>query len=133
MPNYLLYADHNEISQKEIVAAIQKYYPEFSKIQMSMACYPERYAIQLLPAAEDILVDNFGGGPGLSISPKLEGKKLRRHDNKNKPNRMCVRLDDSLRSRVEAVYQSMCFVSYQDLLEAAIAEFVQKYERRPAA
>lgn len=128
MANYLLYADHNEITQKDMVQAIQQYYPDFSKVQMSLACYPERNALQLIPAAEDILVANFGGGPGLSISPKIEGRKLRRHDNKNKPNRMCVRLDDSLRSRVEAIYKSMCFVSYQDFLEAAIAEFVQKHE-----
>lgn len=130
MPNYLLYAEHNGITQREMVDAIQPYYPEFTKIQMSIACYPERYALQMIPAAEDILVANFGAGPGLSISPKLEGRKLRRHDNKNKPNRMCVRLDDSLRSRVEAIFKSMCFVSYQDMLEAAIAEFVQKHEVR---
>ena len=130
MPNYLLYAQHNDLTRKDMIDAIQKFYPQFSKVQMSFACYPERNALQLIPAAEDILVEKFGPGPGLGISPKLEGKKRKRHDNKNKPNRMCVRLDDALRSRVEAVYQRMCFVSYQDLIEAAIAEFVQKYEAR---
>lgn len=128
MANYLLYAENHEITQREMVDAIQAYYPDFSKVQMSLACYPERNALQLIPAAEDILVANFGAGPGLSISPKLEGRKNRSHGNKNKPNRMCVRLDDALRSQVEALYKSMCFVSYQDLIEAALSEFVQKHE-----
>lgn len=130
MANYLLYADTHNITQREMVDAIQAYYPEFTKVQMSLACYPERNALQLIPAAEDILLGNFGPGPGLAISPKIEGRKNRSHGNKNKPNRMCVRLDDALRSKVEALYQSMCFASYQDLLEAAIAEFVQKHEVR---
>lgn len=130
MVDYVLYAVSCQIKQKDMVDAIREHYPTFGKIQMSLACNPERNALQLIPAAEDLLVEKYGPGPGLSISPKIEGRKLRRHDNKNKPNRMCVRLDDSLRSRVEAIYKSLCFVSYQDLLEAAIAEFVQKHEVR---
>lgn len=130
MADYVLYADSCQIKQKDMVDAIKERYPAFGKIQMSLACNPERNALQLIPAAEDLLVDKFGPGPGLSISPQIEGRRLRKHDNKNKPNRMCVRLDDNLRSRVEAVYKSMCFVSYQDMLEAAIAEFVEKHEVR---
>ena len=126
MANYLLYAEHNDISQKDMVQAIQTKYPFFSKVIMSIACNPERNAVQLIPAAEDILVDTFGGGPGLSISPKLT-RADRHHGNKNKPNRMCVRLDDGLRSRVQALYERMCFATYQDLLEAAIAEFVERH------
>lgn len=131
MPNYLLYAETKNILQKDMIEAIKPHYPSFDKPHMSLACHPDQYALQLIPAAEDILVEKFGAGPGLGISPKLEGRALRKHDNKNKPNRMCVRLDDALRSRVEALYASMCFATYQDLLEAAIAEFVQKHEVRP--
>lgn len=130
MADYVLYADSCNIFQKDMVHAIQAEYPYFGKEQMSLACNPQRNALQLIPAAEDILVKSFGPGPGLSISPKIEGRKNRSHGNKNKPNRMCVRLDDVLRSRVEAVYKSMCFVSYQDLIEAALSEFVQKHEVR---
>ena len=130
MADYVLYADSCKIYQKDMVHAIQTEYPYFGKEQMSLACNPQRNALQLIPAAEDILVRAFGPGPGLSISPQIEGRKRRSHGNKNKPNRMCLRLDNSLRSRLEAVYKQMCFVSYQDLLEAAVAEFIQNHEVR---
>lgn len=129
MADYLRYAETCNITQRDMVSAIKEAFPYFSKIGMSLACNPLRNALQLIPAAEDILVTKFGPGPGLSISSTLE-KKNRKHDNKNKPNRMCVRLDDALRSKVEEVYTKMCFVSYQDLIEAAIAEFVEKYNYR---
>jgi len=128
MADYVLYADSCSVKQVDMVNAIKAEYPYFGKEQMSLACNPQRNALQLIPAAEDILVRAFGAGPGLSISPKLEGRKNRTHGNKNKPNRMCLRLDNTLRSRLEAVFKQMCFVSYQDLLEAAVAEFVQKHE-----
>lgn len=129
MADYVLYANSCGIQQKDLVQAIQKHYEYFTKVQMSLACNPQRNALQLIPAAEDILVETFGAGPGLAISPQLEHKKYS-HGNKNKPNRLCLRLDDALRSRVQAIYEQMCFVSMQDLLEAAVAEFVQKHEVR---
>ena len=128
MANYPLYMDSCGIKQKDMVDAIKEQFPFFGKEQMSLACNPDRNALQLIPAAEDLAVQKFGPGPGLSISPQIEGRKRRSHGNKNKPNRMCLRLDDSLRSRLEAVFKQMCFVSYQDLLEAAVAEFVNKHE-----
>ena len=87
--------------------------------------FRSRNALQLIPAAEDLLVEAFGPGPGLSISPKLVSQ--RSHGNKNKPNRLYLRLDDALRSRVEAVFKAMCFTSMQDLLEAAVSEFVERH------
>ena len=125
MANYLLYAEQYGLTQKDMVEAIHAKYPGFSKIHMNLACHPETTALQLISAAEEILVDTFGAGTGLSISPRLSRDKT--HGNKNKPNRMCVRLDDTLRSRVQALYERMCFATYQDLLEAAIAEFVERH------
>ena len=130
MADYILYAESCGIQQKDMVRVIRKGYPYFSKAQMSLASNPDRNALQLIPAAEDILVAAFGKGPGLAISPKLSRSKS--HGNKGKPNRLYVRLDDSLRSRVQAVYEQMAFATMQDLLEAAIAQFVEKYERKSA-
>ena len=129
MANYTLYADACGIMQKDMVRVIKEKYPEFSKSQMSMASNPERNALQLIPAAEELLVGAFGRGPGLSISPALS-HPARNHGNKAKPCRLYVRIDNALRSRVQAVYEQMCFASMQDLLEAAISQFVEKYERR---
>lgn len=126
MADYTLYAESCNIKQKDMVEAIQKQYPHFGKVQMSMASNPWRNALQLIPAAEDILVDTFGLGPGLSISPHACNK--RNHENKNKPNKLCVRLSNDLRSKVQDVYDRMAFATMQDLLEAAVAQFVEKYE-----
>ena len=108
-----------------MVGVIQKDYPYFGKEQMSFACNPERNALQLIPAAEEMLVDAFGLGPGLSISPKVCNK--RSHGNKAKPNRLYVRVNDALRSQIQSIYERMCFASMQDLLEAALGDFVRKY------
>lgn len=126
MIDYLRYADVAGIQQKDMVRAIKAEFPDFDKPQMSFACNPAKYALCLIPEAEKILEKAFGRAPGLSISPRIGAKS---HGNKNKPNRLYVRLDDSLRSRVQSVYESMCFASMQDLLEAAISSFVEKYER----
>ena len=127
MIDYLRYADVAGIQQKDMVTAVQKEYPGFTKAQMSFACNPAQYALCLIPEAEKLLEKAFGKAPGLSISPRIGAKN---HGNKNKPNRLYVRLDDALRSRVQSVYESMCFASMQDLLEAAISSFVEKYERK---
>lgn len=126
MIDYLRYADVAGIQQKDMVEAVAKEYPGFTKVQMSFACNPAQYALCLIPEAEKLLEKAFGRAPGLSISPRISDKK---HANRSKPNRLYVRLDDSLRSRVQSVYESMCFASMQDLLEAAIADFVSRHER----
>lgn len=127
MADYILYAESCNIKQKDMVETIKKKWPFFSKEAMSLASNPERNALQLVPAAEELLVAEHGVGPGLSISPRVCNR--RNHENKNKPHRLCVRLNDSLRSRVQNVYERMAFTSMQDLLEAAITEFVGKYDR----
>lgn len=126
MVDYTLYANSCGIKQKDMVRVIHEDYPHFGAAQMSLACNPWRNAVQLIPEAEEMLVNEFGKGPGLSISPKIIGGK-RNHDNKNKPNRLAVRLDNALRSQVQEIYERMCFVTMQDLLEAAIAEFVRNH------
>ena len=127
MTDYLLYASSCGIKQRDMVEAIQKNgWPQFGKAQMSFAANPDRNALQLIPQAEEALVAEFGKGPGLSIS-----RRFRRgdHGNRKKPCRLCLRLDPALRSRVQKVYEQMAFATMQDLLEAAVAQFVDKYER----
>ena len=127
MADYNLYANLCKIRQVDMVRAIQNNgWPQFGKAQMCLAYNPSRNALQLTPEAEEVLVAEFGKGPGLSISPKLNKKS---HDNKKKPYRLCLRLDPALRSRVQKVYEQMAFATMQDFLEAAVAQFVDKYER----
>ena len=129
MADYSLYAESCSIKQADMVRVIKEHYPRFGRPQMSLASNPWRNALQLIPAAEELLVKEFGEGPGLSISPKVCNK--RSHDNKAKPNRLAVRINDSLREQVQEVYEAMAFATTQDLLEAAIAEFVAKHGRKP--
>lgn len=127
MIDYLRYADVTGIQQKDMVEAVASEFPGFTKAQMSFACNPAQYALCLIPEAEKILESAFGKAPGLSISPRIGAAK---HENKAKPNRLYVRIDDSLRSRLQSIYESMCFGTMQDMLEAAVSEFVSKYEGR---
>lgn len=126
MADYILYGDSCGIKQRDMVSVIKSHYPFFGKSQMSFACNPERNALQLIPAAEEMLVDKFGPGPGLSISPKLAHRRHTEH--RKKANKLYVRVDDHLRSQIQTIYERMCFASMQDLLEAALGDFVRKYE-----
>lgn len=126
MADYILYGDSCGIKQRDMVSVIKSRYPFFGKSQMSFACNPERNALQLIPAAEEMLVDKFGPGPGLSISPKLAHRRHTEH--RKKANKLYVRVDDHLRSQIQTIYERMCFASMQDLLEAALGDFVRKYE-----
>ena len=128
MTDYQLYARSCDIIQADMVKAIQKKYPQFSKRQMSLACNPTRNALQLIPAAEELLVEEFGVGPGLSISAKAE-KKASWHQVRNKPNQLCVRLNDELFSQMQELVNRMGFQSNQDFLEACVAEFIQRHRR----
>lgn len=124
MADYVTYANSYGIKQQDMVGVIRKEYPRFGKEQMSMACNPWRNALQLIPEAEELLVKAYGLGPGLSITPNI---KTKNHDNKNKPNRLAVRVDNALRSQMQELYEQMCFVTWQDFIEAALAEFVRKH------
>ena len=125
MADYVLYADSCGIIQRDMVGVIKKDYPHFNKSLMSFASNPTRNALQLIPAAEEMLIKEFGPGPGLSISPKLHRRSY--NENRKKKNRLYVRVDDTLRSQLQGVYEKMCFASMQDLLEAALGDFVRKY------
>ena len=126
MADYVTYATSCQIKQQDMVEVIKKEYPKFGKEQMSLACNPWRNALQLIPEAEELLVKEYGMGPGLSITPNIN---KRSHEPKNKPNKLCVRLDNNLRSQLQEVYEQMAFTSMQDLLTAAVNEFIQKYRR----
>ena len=128
MADYSRYMADREITQTDMVTAISGTWPSFSKVQMSFCTNPHKYAVELIPAAEDVLVEKFGAGPGLSISPKLR-KKERYPVSKSKPNQLCVRLNDATRSRMQAVLEQMAFASVQDFLEAAVVEFCNRHER----
>lgn len=130
MANYLLYGDTCDITRSDMVAVIRKKYPHFDKRQMSLACNPERNALQLIPAAEELLVEAFGEGPGLSISPVLVKKRWTH--TRGKPNQLCVRLNNDLFSRMQELRQKMGFASNQDFIEACIAEFLTHHEARRA-
>jgi hypothetical protein len=88
-----------------------------------MVCNPEKNGLCLLPAAEELLVANFGHGPGLSITRPDK----RNHANKEKPKRLYLRLSDPMYAQVEDLMSRLCFASMQDLLEAAVQQMIERY------
>ena len=126
MPDYRLYASTAGITNGDMVEKLKEHYPKYAKSTQSMICNPADYAVQLIPAAEDILVEAFGYAPGLAMAdPDI--KRRRSHGNKAKPNRLYVRLDNDLMDRVKNTAARMHFAFMQDLIEAAILQFVEKY------
>ena len=123
MTNYDHFRESKEISNNDMIQAIQTGFPRYSKIQQSMINNPYKNGVCLLPEAEELLVKRFGQGPGLSIS----ARKSRNHENKAKPNRLTVRIDDALFSRLQSAMERLHFATMQDFVEAALSQMCQKY------
>ena len=125
MTDYRRYCSIAGITNKEMIDCLAAKFPKYSKAVQSMVCDPAGYAVQLIPDAEDALLDAFGYAPGLSCERRTS---RRSHGNKAKPNRLYVRLDDSLMERVKSTADRMHFAFMQDLIEAALVQFVDRYE-----
>ena len=127
MPDYRLYASTAGITNGEMVAKLREHYPKYTKSTQSMICNPADYAVQLIPAAEDLLMDAFGYAPGLAAADP-DVKRRKAHGNKAKPNRLYVRLDNELMERVKSTAARLHFAFMQDLVEAALVQFVDRYD-----
>ena len=128
MAEYDQYLKEKNLTYPDVVAVIAPKYRGFAKNIFSMCVNGDRYAVALLPAAEDLLVEKYGPGPGLSISPKLRRREAIRRHNKLRPNQLCVRLNDNMYSRMRELSSRMGFATNQDFLEAAVAEFLARHE-----
>ena len=117
MPDYPLYMDSAKVTRRETAAALREHFPRFGKSAMSMVCNPDDYGVQLTQDAERRLAAVFGWHPGLSFRP-------RKPDRRTKANRLTVRLDDAMYKALEDYYKHSAFASKQDLIEAAIALFL---------
>lgn len=124
MPDYNRYRFEKDISNNDIINTLKAKFPKYQKSTMTMVNNPYDYAVQLLPEAEALLVEAYGTGQGLTICEK---RRSRSHANKQKPNRLYVCLDDSLRQRVDEAMKRLNFATAQDFLEAAILQMVEKY------
>lgn len=127
MPDYDQYARTAGVTRTAIIKELHRQYPRYGKATHAMVCAPEKYAVQLIPEAEALLRETFGDAPGLSeASVGVEPPKPRRKENRTKGNKLTVRLDDSLFSQLRDFYGRTCFASMQDMVEAAIVEFLNK-------
>jgi len=127
--DYNAYVKNAGITNRQMVAELRRYYPKYGKPTQTMICNPSKYAVQLTPEAEAILRLAFGTHPGLSDSVwdgKTELPKPRRQEHRRKGNKLTVRLDDSLFDQLCAMYNRTAFASMQDMVEAAIVEFLNK-------
>lgn len=125
MVDYNKYFNSVSITRNDAIRVIRPKFRKFDKEPLSMCFNVDQYGVQLCPEAELLLAQNFGYGEGLSIEVP---KKRKSHGNKNKPNRMYVRISNNLYSRVLAVYNRMSFTTMQDLIESAINEFCANHE-----
>ena len=126
MPDYRLYCSTAGITNGDMVEKLKEHYPKYAKSTQSMICNPADYAVQLIPAAEDLLMDAFGYAPGLA-APDPDIRRRRSHGNRARPCRLYVRVDEALMDRVKSTAARLHFATMQDMIEAAILQFVEKY------
>ena len=120
MSDYALFMDSAGITRKDAIKSLSAKYPKFGKATMTMVCNPDDYGVALIPDAEKKLIDDFGVHAGITL------RRRRADANRKKKNRLTVRLDDSLFEQVSEVYRRSAFCSMQDMIEAAIVEFVNR-------
>ena len=130
MPNYPEYMTAAGITNRDMIQELRKFYPRYGKPVQSMICHPEKYGVQLVPEAEARLMLAFGECGGLSdswcIIDANDLPKPRKRERRLKANKLTVRLDDSLFTQLRALYDRTAFASMQDMVEAAIVEFLNR-------
>lgn len=120
MADYALYFDGANITRKQAISTLNNNYPKFGKATMTMICNPDDYGVQLIPEAEKKLIDEFGWHAGLAE------RRRKSESRRKKKNKLTLRLDDSLYMQLQEVYHRTAFASMQDLLEAALVEFLNR-------
>lgn len=132
MHDYNLYLNLAGITNRDMIAELKKYYPRYGKAVQSMVCHPERYGVRLTAPAEAILVEKFGDFAGLSDAWTFvnaeQMPKIRKKERRAKANKLTVRLDDGLFAQLRECYGKTAFASMQDMVEAAIVEFLRRRE-----
>ena len=126
MPDYRLYCSTAGITNAEMVEKLKRKYPKYTKATQSMVCNPADYAVQLIPAAEDLLMDAFGYAPGLA-APDPDIRRRRSHGSRVRPCRLYVRVDEALMDRVKSTAARLHFGTMQDMIEAALVQFCDRY------
>ena len=129
MPDYRKYCSVAGITNGEMVEKLKSKYPKYTKATQTMVCHPDEYAVQLLPEAEALLMEAFGYAPGLA-APDPDARRRIAHGSKTRPCRLYVRVDQALLDRVKSTAERMSFATMQDLIEAALYQFVEKYAWR---
>ena len=120
MPDYGKYKAAVHISNNDIIDAVKKVCPKFSKIQCSMVSNPD-YGVQLSPDAEQALIDNFGFADGLSV----KGKK-RRQVKRAKTRSFTVRLDSSSYDMVKIKMHQSGSGSAQEFIEKLLMDSLKE-------
>ena len=120
MANYPLYCIKANITRKDMINCLKNQFPKYEKMAQTVVCNPDDYGAQLIPEAEALLVANFGMHEGLSYKPK------RKKCHRKKGNKLTVRLDDTMYSRLMEAYQRSSFGSVQDFIEAAISRMLER-------
>ena len=132
MTDYKLYCTEAGITNRDMILELRQYFPRYGKATQSMITNPDKYGVMLTPKAEAVLVRRFGDCAGLSdgwefiATEDLAHLKKRKPERRSKANKLTVRLDDSLFSQLRQLYDRTAFASMQDMVEAAIVEFVNK-------
>lgn len=75
MLNYKKYIAQMGLSNNDVIAALEKEFPKFSKIQCSMISSPEKYGLALSTAAEKHLLSTFGK-PKRKSKPRTRSTRL---------------------------------------------------------
>lgn len=125
MNDYREYCDNAGISTSRLIQTVRARYPSFSKVQLSMANTPEKYALCLIPEAEKLLEATYGRFPGLRIAAPGESV-TRSKENRTKPNRLVVRLGDEQYRAIRELMDKLGFSTVQDFLCTLLVEYIAK-------
>ena len=98
----------------QVVAALQKVYPKFSRMIWSIA-KAEYYGVQLSPEALSVL--RAAGIPEPAKTPEKSVKKIQK---RSKNNRLTVRLNDAQKVRFDEQFEKSGCKTVQEYLEYLI-------------
>ena len=113
MSDYKAYREHVGIENNDMTHALHAEFPKYNRFVAVSVNHPDTHGVCLTSEAEQILVKQFGEGPGLvhyKFTKKRQDKRLKTHQ-------VTFRMNDELYEKVMFVKKCWGSDTMQSLLE----------------
>jgi len=123
MSDYKAYREHVGIENIDMTHALHAEFPKYNRFVAVSVNHPETHGVCLTKEAEQILIEQFGEGPGLT-----HYKQKKRKDKRLKTHQITFRMNDDLYKKIMHVKQCLGINTMQELLKNMVEAEYWRWE-----